>query len=70
MFCFLFCVVLLSSFRPQGGIVKSVAIYPSDFGQERMAAEDVQGPAELIDEGEEEDEETVEVKRVLLIVVC
>ena len=59
--CVCVCVVLLNSFRPQGGVIRSVAIYPSDFGRERMAAEDVQGPAELIEESEGEDEETVEV---------
>ena len=65
--CVFFCLVLLSSFRPQGGIIRSVAIYPSDFGLERMVAEDVQGPAELIEEGEEENEkETTEVNGVLI----
>lgn len=57
-----FCLVLFSSFRPQGGVVKSATIYPSDFGLERMAAEDVEGPAELIEEREGEEEETVEVR--------
>ena len=57
---------MLSSFRPQGGIVSSVAIYASDFGRERMATEDVQGPAELIEESEGEDEETVEVMQIFI----
>ena len=43
--------VLLSSFKPQGGTIHSVSIYPSDFGLERMGREDIQGPVELV-EGE------------------
>ncbi|XP_065835027.1 ESF1 homolog isoform X2 [Oscarella lobularis] len=45
--------VLLSSFKPTGGVVTSVKIYPSEFGLERMSAEDRVGPAELVDDDSE-----------------
>ena len=41
------CAVLLNSFKPPGGAVLSVSIFPSDFGLERMRREDVEGPREL-----------------------
>ena len=40
--------VLLSSFKPPGGAVQSVSIFPSDFGLERMRREDVEGPGRLV----------------------
>lgn len=36
--------VLVSAFKPPMGLVKSVKIYPSDFGKERIAKESVEGP--------------------------
>ncbi|KAH6942336.1 hypothetical protein HPB50_003922 [Hyalomma asiaticum] len=41
--------VLLDSFRPPGGVVQRVSIYPSEFGKQRMAVEQVSGPAELVE---------------------
>lgn len=41
--------VLLDSFKPPGGVVQRVSIYPSEFGKERMAVEQVSGPAELVE---------------------
>ncbi|XP_075557757.1 ESF1 homolog [Dermacentor variabilis] len=41
--------MLLNSFKPPGGIVQRVSIYPSEFGKERMAVEQVKGPAELVE---------------------
>jgi hypothetical protein len=38
-------LVVSSSFCPSTGLVKSVNIYPSDFGLSMMAEEDVNGPA-------------------------
>lgn len=35
---------ILSAFKPKDGIIMSVAIYQSLFGQERMAVEESQGP--------------------------
>ncbi|XP_060661596.1 ESF1 homolog [Drosophila nasuta] len=58
-------MVLLSSFLPPGGSVLSVKIYPSEFGKQRMAEEDVRGPSELVsskaaaDSEDDEDEELV-----------
>lgn len=33
-----------SSFVPKGGLIKSVTIYPSEFGKEQMQKEEVEGP--------------------------
>ncbi|KAM8947515.1 ESF1 homolog isoform 2-T2 [Pelodytes ibericus] len=40
-------LALFNSFKPKGGIVFSVKIYPSEFGKERLKLEDVHGPLEL-----------------------
>ena len=42
-----FVLVLLSSFKPAGSSIVSVTIYPSDFGLERMAQEEIEGPVGL-----------------------
>ncbi|KAI2623684.1 hypothetical protein GGS21DRAFT_338055 [Xylaria nigripes] len=41
-------MALFSSFVPQGGRVEKVAIYPSEFGKERMRREEVEGPPQDI----------------------
>lgn len=41
--------VLLDSFKPPGGVVQRVSVYPSEFGKERMAVERESGPAELVE---------------------
>ncbi|XP_052039701.1 ESF1 homolog [Apodemus sylvaticus] len=41
-------LALFNSFKPKGGVVFSVKIYPSEFGKERMKEEQIQGPVELL----------------------
>ncbi|XP_073698879.1 ESF1 homolog [Garra rufa] len=40
-------LALFSSFKPKEGVVLSVTIYPSEFGKERLNAEQTKGPLEL-----------------------
>ncbi|XP_062865978.1 ESF1 homolog [Trichomycterus rosablanca] len=40
-------LALFNSFKPSGGAVLSVTIYPSEFGKERIESEQTQGPLEL-----------------------
>ncbi|CAI9110986.1 OLC1v1011112C1 [Oldenlandia corymbosa var. corymbosa] len=44
--------VLLSSFLPKGGHLKSVAVYPSEFGLKRMEEEAIHGPLGLFESEE------------------
>lgn len=53
-------MMMCNSFLPTGSCVKSVSIYPSEYGKARMAEEEIKGPAELISaEGQQEEEEIV-----------
>ena len=46
-------LAVFSSFLPRGGSIRRVAIYPSQFGKERMEREDVEGPPkELFRDGD------------------
>lgn len=72
-------MAVFSSFLPTGGRVRNVAVYPSEFGKERMEREEVEGPPREIfasnkkgkkrDEEDEEldsDEEEEQIKQSML----
>ncbi|KAJ5160698.1 uncharacterized protein N7482_007702 [Penicillium canariense] len=70
-------MAVFSSFLPAGSRVQNVAVYPSEFGKERMEKEEIEGPPREIfastkddaeSEGEEldSDEEEEEIKKSLL----
>ena len=40
-------MVLFDGFKPTGGSIKKVTIYPSEFGAKRLADENRIGPIEL-----------------------
>ncbi|XP_030524084.2 ESF1 homolog [Rhodamnia argentea] len=49
--------VLLSSFLPKGGQILSVAVYPSEFGIQRMKDEEIHGPVGLFDDDDNRNED-------------
>ncbi|KAG7199277.1 hypothetical protein KM043_018138 [Ampulex compressa] len=40
-------MILFHSFLPSGGLIRSITIYPSEFGVKRMKEEEISGPIEL-----------------------
>jgi hypothetical protein len=40
-------MITFSSFLPEGGQLKKVAVYPSDFGIQRMKQEELEGPGDI-----------------------
>ncbi|KAK9480232.1 hypothetical protein V1514DRAFT_366008 [Lipomyces japonicus] len=63
-------MVAFSSFSPPGGKVISVAIYPSEFGKERIAQEEIEGPPREVfkqkkDEDNDDDDEEVDEKTII-----
>ncbi|XP_062303974.1 ESF1 homolog isoform X1 [Osmerus eperlanus] len=55
-------LALFNSFKPKGGVVLSVKIYPSEFGKERIQTEQTQGPLELMALPEDPEKDTEEEK--------
>ncbi|CAL5213819.1 unnamed protein product [Lathyrus oleraceus] len=49
--------VLFSSLAPPNGLIKSVTIYPTEFGLQRMQEEEVRGPVGLFDDENETSDE-------------
>ncbi|XP_073528309.1 ESF1 homolog [Phyllobates terribilis] len=58
-------LALFNSFKPKGGIVFSVKIYPSEFGKERLKEEGLHGPTELKNVSEDVSEEKLLFKEKL-----
>ncbi|XP_033104919.1 ESF1 homolog [Anneissia japonica] len=58
-------MAVFHSFKPTGGLVQSVKIYPSEFGLKKLEEEDKHGPVELLqDDGKEIDCESLEGQKL------
>lgn len=60
--------VVLSSFLPKDGQILSVAVYPSEFGLQRMKEEEIHGPVGLFDDenekSDEDDEDEIDYEKL------
>lgn len=52
--------MVLKSFLPKEGVIKSIAVYPSEFGLKRMEEEAVRGPVALLEDDKKKDDEGVD----------
>lgn len=50
-------MITFSSFLPEGGQLKKVAVYPSDFGIQRLKQEELEGPGDIFKPEERSKEE-------------
>lgn len=59
--------VAMNSFKSALGSVKRVSVFPSEFGRERMAKEDVDGPPRNIfgNDDEDEDDKPINAKTII-----
>ena len=57
-------MVLFNGFKPTGGTICNISIYPSEFGAKRMAEEHKHGPVEFTENCELSDDK--ESERYLL----
>ncbi|XP_077574895.1 ESF1 homolog [Stigmatopora nigra] len=55
-------LAILNSFKPDGGVVLYVKIYPSEFGKERLKLEESHGPLELKALPEDSEDDTKDDK--------
>lgn len=52
--------MLLNSFKPPQGVIKSIKVYISEYGKERLEYERLHGPKELTEGGEDAPEPEIE----------
>ncbi|XP_039173987.1 transmembrane 9 superfamily member 4 [Eucalyptus grandis] len=58
--------VLVRSFLPNGGPIFSMAVYPSEFGIQRMKEAEIYGPVGLFDDEDDRNEDHLDEKQETL----